>query len=456
LWLKSLTLIARKIERGGHQRLDQEDSSSMKRFDVQRLPVFLAWSALTVLFGCDGEKLAPVSKFNSADCQKHAENCSDGNLHLDGGKPGGGGGDSGAPIDTDAGASVDANSPDFDAASGVDASSPDATTAVDSGPAPSQFLNLNGTWHTRYSFDLSHYLFGISGIAPTIDFINQVLMGHLNTGIPGLDQLILGVVQQYVPSWVAPLVNALDTIANLFSDVRANGGLLTITQDPPLHPTDPTTAIHATETWTEMVVMIIDQCPGGQQDPNYPTCAEHHIPVTHNPQNVGPLEILVTLPGFDGTLNAGVPQADFVFTQREVQMEMRKLILLVIDTVVSIVTPYMNLHDALSNVIDCNGLGQQAVNFVENTLGLSPLVAIPAGVLVTHQCNSAINDIVNGIGNIGINWEAMDFDQHGHAVDSNGDGRPEVLQQWSVPNTISGHFRFAIQSSMSGQWEGLP
>ena len=64
-----------------------------------------------------------------------------------------------------------------------------------------------------------------------------------------------------------------------------------------------------------------------------------------------------------------------------------------------------------------------------------------------------------GIGGIGVTWEALDFDQLGHAIDrtpQDGLRRPEVLQSITVQDTIDGNFRFAIQDPMSGEWEGLP
>jgi hypothetical protein len=416
-----------------------------------------------MVVGCGSDKLRPVSNYNGTDCEKD-NSCGEGNLKLDGGHLGADVGTTppvtldagtGPTGDTDSGVLLDAGVLPDSGPTPMDAGAQDSGTP----PMPSQFLNIAGTWHTRYSFDLSQYLFGISGIAGQLDTINQILMGHINTGFPPLDALIAQIIMMYIPSWVGTLVNALDTIANLFKDVRVNGGLLNVAEDLPLTPTAETTAIHANETWTELVVMIIDQCPLGQNDPNYPTCAEHHIPVTHNPQNVGPVTVLVTLPPFDGTLNAGVPAADFVFHPREVQLEMRKLILLIVNTVVSLVTPYPDLMTALQAIIDCNGLGQQAVALAENPpLSLPAVVAIGIGVTVTNQCNDAINQVVGGVGNIGINWEAMDFDQHGHAVDTSQppDNRADILQQWSTPNTIDGHFKFAIQSHMGGNWEGLP
>jgi hypothetical protein len=421
------------------------------------------------LTACDGEKLGPVSNYHSADCVKTAKSCSDNGVKLDGGlgkepdaqpmpmsdaaTP-----QADAALGADAAPEADA-APAADAAPGVDAMPelPDAMPQPDAGPPPNPFLNLNGQWHTRYSFDMSHYLFGINQIAPTLDVINQALMGHLHTGIPLLDQFIASILQMFIPPWVGTVVMALDSIANFFSDVRVTGGLMTINEPWPVPGTNTTVALDATETWTQLIIMIINNCPLGQMDPNYPACAMVPVPVAANPQAAGPLEIGVTISPFAGTLNTGVPQADFVFQGRQVRLELKKLILIIADTVVRIATngQFMDLNSFLGSVIDCNGLAMAAYNWVLSYTPLGIPGAIAAQVAVTGACNNAISDIVNGVGGVGVP-ETLQFDQHGTAVDTNGDGRPEVLQQYTVPNTIDGHFTLVINAHLGGVWEGLP
>src|SRR5262249_23940211 len=145
---------------------------------------------------------------------------------------------------------------------------------------------------------------------------------------------------------------------------------------------------------------------------------------------------------------------DFGFQHREIDMEMQKLILLALDTAVSIVTPYPSLRDALGAVIDCQGLGDRARDFARNTPGLGLVAAIGVGALVESQCNDALDNIVDGISMIGVSWEAMQFDQRGHAIDrtpADGLRKPEILQTINVQDTIDGHFTFAIQDHMGGE-----
>jgi hypothetical protein len=414
--------------------------------------------ALCFSAACEEDALAPSSEFEGSECLKTGT-CGDDKYVLDAGGGGGNTGDDDAGNNTTGPDAGDPSDPD----SGFGHNGPDLGTSdpPDSGIVvpPSVFLDLNGTWNTRYEFDLSAYLFGISNIANEIDFIDQALNGFINTGFPPLDAFIISIVQQYVPSWVVDLVGVLNTAATLFDVVQANGGRMTIAQDLPSDPHATQTALHAMETWTEMVLYIVDQCPRGRQDPNFPTCAEFHVPVTHNPASVGPVEILVEIKPLEGTLNAGIPEADFRFNQREIDMELQKLVLLVVDTAVSIATPYNNLRDALGAVVNCSDLGDEARDFAQNSLGLNAIAAIGIGVLVEDQCNDALDNIVDLVAGIGVSWEAMQFDQLGHAIDrTSADGlrKPEVLQTINVQDTIDGRFRFAIQDPMGGEWEGLP
>lgn len=424
-----------------------------------RLPLAALVSVALVASACESDDLAPVSTFKPSAC-KPGEACGDEGVRLDAGFPAVGT-DSGATTPGEDAGSSGGGDGGVELDGGGVAPSDGGALVPDAGfpPPPSEFLDLNGTWNTRYVFDLSAYLFGISNIADELDFIDQTFQGNISTGFPPLDAFIISIVQQYVPSWLVDLIDVLNTMATLFSETHVYGGRMTITQDPPLQPTDPSTVLRATETWSEFVLLFVSRCPRGRSDPNFPTCAEHRIPVTHNPQAVGPVNILVEVHPLAGVLQAGVPEADFVFQDREVDMEMQKLILLVVDFAVSLVTPYNNLRDALGAAVDCPGLGGRARDFAQNTLGLGLVASIGIGVAVEDQCNNVLDDLVDLVAGVGVTWEALDFDQHGHAIDrtpQDGLRKPEVLQSISVQDTIDGRFRFGIQDPLGGEWEGLP
>jgi hypothetical protein len=412
---------------------------------------------------CEEDALAPVSGFQPEECQD-LTNCSEGNYRLDSGVrsdsgPGDPLEDSGIPTgDLDGGADNDGGV--------ADSGAPD-TGAPDSGvpPPPSVFLDLRSPaqYNTRYVFDVSGYLFGISGIADGLDFIDQALSGNIDTGFPPLDALIQAVISQYVPMWVVDLVDALNTVANLMDEFEAVGTMF-ITQDPPLAPTDPTTAIHGTEAWSVFYVRLIDRCPGGRNDPNWPQCARVPIPITNSPTPIGTpsgnVDVQVYIQPFNGTLNAGVPAADFIWSNRSVELEMQKLVLLVLNIVTNVATPYPTLRDALRAAVDCPGLGQRAYDFARNSLGLNNLLALAAQASVEDACDDTIDGVINGIANVAVGIEAFEFDQRGLARDlnpNNGVNTAELLEDLNAPSgadRIDGRFRFLLSTDLGGNWDG--
>src|SRR5262245_25851433 len=129
-----------------------------------RLLALLAACSATLCFvsGCESDALGPTSQYEGSECLKTGQ-CGDDKLMLDAGA--GVVLDSGALPGVDSGDTTGApDAGDTTAADSGDTTSPDSGNATppDSGvvtPPPSAFLDLNGTWNTRYEFDLSAYLF---------------------------------------------------------------------------------------------------------------------------------------------------------------------------------------------------------------------------------------------------------------------------------------------------------
>jgi hypothetical protein len=83
-------------------------------------------------------------------------------------------------------------------------------------------------------------------------------------------------------------------------------------------------------------------------------------------------------------------------------------------------------------------------------------VALTLEPLIRNQCEDAIDDVVNGVGLITVDWDVFEFDQHGVAKDFTGDQIADELQLMSVPNSLrDGTFRFIISSDLGGQWQGV-
>ena len=155
-----------------------------------------------------------------------------------------------------------------------------------------------------------------------------------------------------------------------------------------------------------------------------------------------------------------MPAADFQFDDREVEMELTKLVTLVLDIAIRIGTngQVQSLQDALNQAIDCAALQAEAERLARS-IGLNTLLAQAAGRTVRAECDRekmrALNSIIGSINGIGVGWEAMQFDQIGHAVDTNGNRRPETIQMISVPDTIDGRFRVIVRDRMGGVWQGF-
>ncbi|MFO0722306.1 MAG: hypothetical protein U1E65_00900 [Myxococcota bacterium] len=432
----------------------------MSHHSVARLGLATFLLSAAGLLGCEGDVLAPTNGFKPSECL-NAVNCDNGGdildagllvdtglpaTDIDSGNPNGGA-DSGVGPQVDAGVGVDTGVVD----------PPDSGAPVDAGPPP-DFLNLSGTHDTVYHLDLSDYLLGIANIAGPLDTIDQALQGNVNTGIPPLDALIAGVLQQYIPPWVQTVVHVLNEIANFFEEVDVTG-VMNIAQDLPMGNIS---AIHATETWQTLTVYLIDQCPRGRSDPGYPGCARRMISVVQRGRTgVGPLDVEVDVHPFDGVLQPGRPEADFMFNRRKVDMDLYKLVTIMINLALNLATngQIPNLQAGLNQLIDCSALQSAAYNFATGTLGLGPIPATAAALAVLNGCNrtrqNVIDAITNGLNSIGLSIVSFDFDQHGHAIDTNGNHRPETLQVITTPNTLDGDFEVLIGANMGGVWSGI-
>jgi hypothetical protein len=421
---------------------------------MRRLPLVIAMGLF--LAACEEDPLTPVSGFQPSDCIDPPR-CSEGGMRLDAGSipsdP-----DSGLPIgETDSGEEpVEADGGVAADSGEVDSGDLDSGT-VDTGPPPSDFLDVSGAWQTTYEFDTSEYLFGISNIADEISLVNNAINGNVSTGFPPLDALIQNIVQNYIPQQVRDVIAVLNTIAT-FSEKMESRGVMTLVQHPPGMPTDPFVNLDATELWSELTVYVVDQCPLGRQDPNFPACARYTIPTVQQPAQAGPLEVGVDVKPFTGTLNAK-PGSEIAFLDREVEVEMGHLIALIVDAIISFVSggQYSDLRDLLESIIDCPGLAQDAADWAVNNLGLDPIfAALTIRPLIQNQCEDAIDDIVDQVGLATVSWDAFEYDQHGVAKDFDADGVADELQLMSVPQGLrDGRFRALISASMEGVWQGI-
>jgi hypothetical protein len=221
-----------------------------------------------------------------------------------------------------------------------------------------------------------------------------------------------------LPDWLQTLIHVLDDIVTVLSDFRAEGSMrLTKTTD--------LAHVKGTEVWTSLVFYWLPLCNGNIGGPAYPPpdCARIDVATTDSetPGEVGQCKgqslpsITVQAKPFTASVvakgaNNGAP---FVLNvdQRQVAVKMGKVILVVLDLIISYVTPYhcidevTDCHPGPGNcpLIDCYGLGQDADNLIPGIGGT--VEAICDGVVT-----AAGHAVTQGLaGAWPINAELLDF-----------------------------------------------
>ncbi len=442
---------------------------------------------ITGLFGlgCEEDTLAPTGGFRPEDCKDiNSPECKEGGVRIDAGlvriDAGHVGGDAGDITGGDAGDITGGDAGDITGGDSGTVTMPDAGMMgpidsgipPDAGFPPSEFLDLTGTYPTEYVFDVSDYLFGISQIGGGLDFIDQALRGNIDLGNSTLNRILRPLLAPFFRRLVstpngmrlATVIGALNQIAHLFEEIEARGQI-TITQSPPASRHAPTTAIQATEIWTVMYMRMIRQCPDGRMTRSpphplpYPDCARYTVPITNSPTPImsgsNSVDMRVYIRPFTGTLNAGVPEADFIFENREVEMEFTKLILLAIDIAIRLSSGgmYQGLEDLFRNTV-CIDVADEAERLARANSLTRPFASLARRAALDSCVDLLVDNFTNRvIGGIGVDWDAFEFDQSGRAIDRTGDHRPEVLQDHSVANSIQGRFRFVGSARLRGTWK---
>jgi Cys-rich repeat protein len=302
---------------------------------------------------------------------------------------------------------------------------------------PYENEDVGGLWYTTHEFDLSDALLGLPKIAEPLDFIDQVFKGNLGDigDIPIIGPIIEGLVQdlirQYVPPWVPDLVHALNSLANLFEVMKVEGEMQ-------LWHLNPHELINGKEEWQSVILHWIDQCPEGRQDPNYPSCAEMDI-INLKDANIQMKEVK----NFTGRVDCDMLYID----DREVEMEMYKLVNLAVDMVVQIVTGYDTLEEAVEYMIDCAEV-QTAADDLACDLSDGSVCSVPG---VEVACDAAKATLPKAF----TDWLAKQgvpttFTFHGHAkiVDDQLDKYADHL----VDGVWEGEVKVLFDGDLNGTW----
>lgn len=416
--------------------------------------------------GCEDDTIAPTNRPDPPTCEEDDRYCNvSGRLDL------GVRTDSGTTDPADAGLPAgdsglhDTGAPDL-------GNDPPDSGVVDSGPPP-QFIDIAGTHDVYYQFDWSDALFGINNLAGPVRSILAALRGNLQGVLEdelGLDSAIAFLIASAIPAntisnfvqqieqnvpWLLPLLDIIDVIGTFFENVEVKGAL-TITHGA-VDNVARTRALSGSDVWSKVYVHIIQQCP-----PSYtPTqvratgCDLLGIdavamtpPPPSNPNQPRPLAVRVeAISPFIGVQQEGLGEADFEFSnpRREADIDVRGLVLLVIDAVTRAVTAnnppqYQTFRAALQGAINCAGLAAQLTS------------NIVYQQLIEDGCIDLIDNTVDSVFGVSVGWNIIEFDQFGRAVDTDADNRANYLQNFAADDRLDGRVRTLGSEGLGGRW----
>ena len=262
--------------------------------------------------------------------------------------------------------------------------------------------DLTGVWLTKHDYDIRDALpQAVIDLADAFRLLDQAIKGKLT--IPGLpswlnaiiNSIVSSLLQQYLPDWLQTVISIGDDLFTVLSNVRSAGSmhLSRITSTDPGH-------LKGSEIWTSLIFYWLPLCGNniGGDYTNPPPCAEIDIATTDSdtPGETGQCKgqslpsITIQVSPFTATLaGSGTGPYTLNVDQRQVGMKMGKVILVLIDLIISYVTPYHCIDEITDctpgpgncPLVDCYGFGQD----VENSTG----GLVPASV-AEAACDAAV------------------------------------------------------------------
>lgn len=236
--------------------------------------------------------------------------------------------------------------------------------------------DLTGYWLTEHDFSIREALpFAVREIFKGLRLIDQTLLGSLTIpGLPGwvqriLDSFISRLLQQYLPQWLQQLVHLSDDLATLLGNLRSEGAMRLTRNGDLAH-------LKGEEVWTSLVFYWLPLCNGDiAGDPGAPPeCARIDVLTTDSgaadetAQCKGQLlpAIAVRASPFTATVVKQGAGYALQVDRRQVRLQMGKIILILVDQLISLVTggEYHCIDEATecrepgSCMVDCDGLGR--------------------------------------------------------------------------------------------------
>ncbi len=357
--------------------------------------------------------------------------------------------------------------------------------------------DVTGIWLTKHDYNIRKALpTALQDVFIAIRLLDQALLGKLT--IPGLPSWLQAIInsfiskllQQYLPDWLQQIIHISDDIVTILSNLRSEGSMHLVKGVDFQH-------VNGTEVWTSLVFYWLPLCNGNiGGDPGLPPeCARIDIATTDssNPGETGQCKgqslpsITVQVAAFTAAVkgNGAGGAAPYVLNvdQRKVQLKMGKVLLVLIDLIISYVTPYhcideiTDCHPGPGNcpLVDCYGIsidlagpGTWLGGFIDpSTLeGLCDGVVTTAGQAVTQLLANVWNPTA----------DVLDFNGHATvsgSVDSSiceggnttcaaqlGNDNWDKDLNSSTSSTVngrdgnwSGDFFFKVIDKLPGAWE---
>ena len=377
--------------------------------------LFISGCAQDTLNGIDGDETTETPCLTEVDCPGDAvPNAGDGDPLLDDEEPS-------EPTD------------------GLD----DEPTEEYESPFP---IFVGGEWYTEYHLDWSEYLGPLADLSVPFDMVDQILVGHQSVqDIPLVGPLMQEVVDNYIPGWIADFVHILNGIVQFFQDVQING-VMELT-----HVEGDYYQITGEEDWQKARITIIDGCPYGLQDPQYPACSWVDVPLNQYVTDFG--IIGAEAEPFSGTIEN---ETQLELPDRRVRFQISQLVTYILNYITNLASQgqYPTLASALQSLIDCHGLSID-VGGTLCSLGICGMETTIEAACVSAR-DDAIAQVMAILSAIMVEWEIMTFDQSAMIYDDNADDRADRLgAPPSAPGTITdGGFEVVFGASMDGTWWG--
>lgn len=242
--------------------------------------------------------------------------------------------------------------------------------------------DVTGLWLTRHDFSIREALpTALQDVFYAIRVIDQALLGKLTISwLPGwlqsiIDSFVSKLLQQYLPGWLQQIIHISDDVVTVLSNLRAEGSMHLVKGVDYAH-------LNGTETWSSLVFYWLPLCNGaiGGDPAVPPECARVDIATTDaaNPAEAAQCKgqslpsITVQVAPFTATVAGSGPggtSAPFslnVDNSRQVRLQMGKVLLVLVDTILSSVTQYQCIEEITActagpgncPLVDCYGLSQ--------------------------------------------------------------------------------------------------